>query len=53
MLMWLLRYKMNFYHPKHGAAQKKYVVNWSSWNIHPLNKSTIQKYKDKMRARKK
>ena len=46
------RYKVNKYHARHGKAQKRAVVHWSSWNIHPINKTTMQKYRDKTRARR-
>ena len=47
-----IRYKRNKYHAQHGTAQKKAVVHWSSWNLHPINKSTIQMYREKARARR-
>ena len=29
------RYQSNKYHIMHGKAQRKAVVQWTSWNIHP------------------
>ena len=46
------RYKRNKYHAMHGKAQKKAVVQWSSWNLHSINKSTIQRYRDKARMKR-
>ena len=46
------RYQRNKYHTKHGKAQRKAVVNWSSWNIHPINRSTMQRYREKTLARR-
>ena len=46
------RYNKNKYHQSHGKAQKKAVVHWSSWNIHPVNRKTMQKFRDKARARR-
>ena len=46
------RYKVNKYHARHGKAQKRAVVHWSSWNIHAINKTTMQKNRDKARARR-
>jgi hypothetical protein len=46
------RYNKNKYHQSHGKAQKKAVVHWNSWNIHPVNRKTMQKFRDKARARR-
>ena len=46
------RYQMNQYHNNHGKAHKSAVVHWSSWNVHALNKTTIQKYREKFRRRR-
>ena len=46
------RYYRNFYHSKHGSAQKRAVVHWSSWNVYPLSKSVLQKYQEKASARR-
>ena len=46
------RYNKNKYHESHGKAQKKAVVHWSSWNVYRVNNSTMQKFRDKARARR-
>ena len=46
------RYNKNKYHQSNGKAKKKAVVHWSSWNIHPVNRKTMQKFRDKARARR-
>ena len=46
------RYKRNKYHKDHGKAQMSGVVHWSSWNVHSVNKSSIQKYREKSRSRR-
>ena len=47
------RFKRNKYHSLHGEALKKAVCYWSSWNVYPMNKSTIQMYRDKARLKRK
>jgi hypothetical protein len=46
------RYHRNKYHIMHGKAQRKAVVQWTSWNIHPVNRSTMQRYREKALARR-
>jgi hypothetical protein len=46
------RYRLNKYHVMAGKAQKKAVVQWSSWALHPITKSTMQRYRDKASARR-
>ena len=46
------RYQRNRYHAKHGTAQRKAVVQWTSWNVHSINRSTMQRYREKARARR-
>ena len=46
------RFKRNHYHTSHGKAKKTAVVHWSSWNVHPLNKSMLQMYREKARMRR-
>ena len=46
------RYKRNQYHAKHGKAQHKAVVQWVSWNVHPINRKTMQRYRVKAQARR-
>ena len=40
------RFKRNEYHQRHGQAQKTVVVHWSSWNVHSINKTSINKYRE-------
>ena len=41
------RYNKNLYHSRHGKDQKAAVVYWSSWNVFPVTRSTLQRYRDK------
>ena len=47
------RYKRNVYHANHGKAQLNSVVNWSSWNLYSINKSTINRYRQNFKQKRK
>ena len=49
---WKAQYQRNKYHIIHGKAQRKAVVQWTSWNIHPINRSSMQRYREKALARR-
>ena len=46
------RYKRNVYHHRHGKAQLRTVVHWSSWNLYAINKSTVSKYRESFRKKR-
>ena len=46
------RYQSNKYHAMHRKAPRNAVVQWTSWNIHPINRSTMLRYREKMLARR-
>ena len=47
------RFKRNKHHSLHMEALKKALCYWSRWNVYPMNKSTIQMYRDKARLKRK